>query len=178
MVLGAAIVMFVGAVALLTSIALTLSRQPGGEPADPEHDTVMFEPIGPADGQLVRLEGTVVLDRPMQAPGGSACALYELYAGRSGQPARALRQKGVRFSVDDGVMPVWIDPAYKLVTFDLPAEVVEEDTDDRVLIIRRLQPGARVEVVGRVWRQGAPGHEELLLLPPTPQAGVTITFLG
>jgi hypothetical protein len=178
MVLGAAIVMFLGAIALLTSIAVALSRR--DQPVVDDHDTVVFEPIGPSHGDVIRVEGTVVLDRPMQAPGGVDCALYELYAGRGGEPARALRQKGVRFSVDDGVMPVWIDPAYKLVTFDLPAEVVDAEAydDDQVLIVRRLQPGARVEVVGRVWRQGAPGHEEVLLLPPNSHAGVTITYLG
>jgi hypothetical protein len=174
MVLCAGIVMGIGALALLVSLGWALWRQP--DLYSEENDTVMFEPIGPADGDLVRLKGKVVVDAPMQAPGGADCALYELYAGRYGEPARALRQKGVRFSVDDGVMPVWIDPAYKLVTFDLPAEVVDES--DRVLIVRRLAPGVRVEVVGRVCRQGAPGHEELLLLPPEPTSGVTITYLG
>jgi hypothetical protein len=179
MVLAAAIVMGLGAVALLASLGVALARRPRLAPLDEDHDTILFEPIGPPDGQLIRIEGKVVVHAPMRAPGGADCALYELYAGRDGEPARALRQKGVRFSVDDGIMPVWIDPAYKLVTFDLPAEVVDVPaSDDRVLIVRHLQPGDRVEVVGRVWRSGAPGHEEVLLLPPNPRAGVTITYLG
>src|SRR2546423_2538039 len=156
MVLAAAIVTFLGAVALLASIGVALARRPPEPEVDFEHDTVMFEPVGPQNGDVIRLEGRVVLERPMQAPGGADCALYELYAGRSGHPARALRQRGVRFAVDDGVMPVVIDPAYRLVTIDLPAEVVDTpQPDDRVLIVRRLEPGARVEVVGRAWRPGA-----------------------
>src|SRR5689334_13864153 len=135
MVLAAAIVTFVGALALLTSIGVALARRPVPPQVDLEHDTVLFEPIGPANGDVIRLEGRVVLERPMQAPGGAECALYELYAGRSGQPARALRQRGVRFAVDDGIMPVLIDPAYKLVAIDLPSEVVDtpEPDDDRIL---------------------------------------------
>src|SRR5687767_8907627 len=120
MVLAAVTVMGLGAVALMASLAVALLRRPKPAPLDPlddGHDTILFEPIGPPDGQLIRIEGKVVVHAPMRAPGGADCALYELYAGRDGEPARALRQKGVRFSVDDGVMPVWIDPAYKLVTF-------------------------------------------------------------
>ena len=167
--------MLLGAVALLAALAYAfLHRRPVFTPDD--SDTVAFEPIGPPDGELVRIEGHVVVSSPMSAPGGVPCALYELYAGRDGEPARALRQRGVRFAVDDGVQPVWIDPAYRLVTFDLPAEVV--DDTERLLILRPLKPGARVEVVGCVRRHGLPGHEELLLLPPDGDSGVTITYLG
>jgi hypothetical protein len=145
----------------------------------PEHDTVAFERIGPADGEVVRVKGRVVVDEPVRAPSGCPCALYELYVGEGGAPARALRQRGVSFLVDDGVEPVRVDPAFKLVAFDLPTAVVDSpDAGDRLIVERRLQPGARVEVVGRLWRNGAPGHEEAVLLPTNVEAGVAVTFLG
>jgi hypothetical protein len=144
----------------------------------PEHDTDDFERLGPADGELVRVKGRVVVDEPVRAPSGCACALYELYVGESGAPARALRQRGVAFLVDDGVTLVRVDPAYKLVAFDLPTAVVEAPhTADRFIVERRLQPGARVEVVGRLWHSGAPGHAEAVLLPADVEAGVAVTFL-
>jgi hypothetical protein len=46
-----------------------------------------------------------------------------------------------------------------------------------VFIERRIEIGARVQVVGRILRFGAPGHEEFSLAPAEPAAGVALTFL-
>jgi hypothetical protein len=144
------------------------------EPAhDPQHDTVMFVPIGPADGDLVRLEGrVVVVDRTVRAPSGRPCVMYELYTGKGGEPARALRRAAVAFYVDDGATTVRIDPDTRLVALELPTDALSG------AIERRLEPGARVQVVGRLRRFGAPGHEELTLHPPPDAEAVTLQFVA
>jgi hypothetical protein len=179
---GAEVCVGVGALALVGLLVVTVVVQrfrAARLAEDVEHDTAVYVRVGPNDGELIRVEGRVVVDAPVRAPSGCECALYELYAGEHGRPARALRQRGVSFFVDDGVFPVRIDPAFKLVAFGLPTAVVDGPAAaERVLIERRLQPGARVEVVGRVWVKGAPGHEELTLLPPDGRQCVALTFLG
>jgi hypothetical protein len=178
MILVAELLMAVGGLALLASVAFALLARPR-RLVVPASDTVLFEPLGPSDGELVRVKGRVVVETTVRAPSGADCALYELYAGEAGAPARALRQRGVRFLVDDGVQPIAIDPSYKVIAFDLPTAVVDgPQLSDRLLIVRHLSPGAQVEAIGRVWRHGAPGHEEITLLPPDPHGGVAITFLG
>jgi hypothetical protein len=167
-----------GAAALVASLTFAIASHPRLRAGGDYHDTVAFVPVGPADGQLIRVEGRVVVDAPLRGPSGLPCALYELYAG-DGSAARALRRRGVRFVIDDGIFPVRIDPALKLTVYDLPTEVIAgPESDERLLIERRLQAGARVQAVGCVWRQGAPGHEELTLVPPDSQVGVAITFLS
>jgi hypothetical protein len=144
-------------------------------PIAPDNDTIAFIPEGPENGQVVRVEGRVVVaDAWVCSPNGRRCALYEVYASDDG-PARPVSRRAVHFLVDDGVHQVRVDPRRDLVAFDLPTAVV--DAAEGVYIERVLPPGARVQVVGRVQRLGAPGHEEVSLIPPG-DAGVALTFLG
>jgi hypothetical protein len=168
----------VGALALVGAIAWALLRKPRLVDADAGDQTVAFEPIGPADGDLVKVAGRVAVERPVYAPSGAPCALYEIYAGAGDEPARALRRQQIPFSVDDGTQAVRIVPASGLVAFDLPAEALDPQEEGTVVIERKLEPGARVQVVGRVRRVGAPGHEILVLEPPPGTNAVPLTWLS
>lgn len=140
---------------------------------DAQHDTVLFVPLGPADGDVVKLEGrVVVVDRAVHAPSGRPCVIYELYGGAEDEPARALRRGAVAFYVDDGTTPVRIDPDTRLVALELPTAALGGAVE------RRLEPGARVQVVGQLRRFGAPGHEELTLHPAPQAAAVTLQFVA
>jgi hypothetical protein len=148
---------------------------------DTSDETIAFERTGPEDGELIHVAGRVAVERPAYAPSGTACALYEVYGGDSATPARAVRRKLMPFLVDDGTQAVRIDPAAGVIAFDLPAEALEQPANDdsgAVVIERRLEPGARVQVSGRVRRIGAPGHEEFILEPPEGSEGIPLTWLA
>jgi hypothetical protein len=176
----AAFIMIVGG-AVLAAVAVggfvvLAARQakPVAPPAhDPEHDTVAFVPVGPADGEVVRVEGrVVVLERMLRAPSGRPCVMYELYGGGEDEPARPLRHRSTTFYVDDGVSPVRIDAGTGVFAFDLPTCELDGGVE------RRLEPGSRVQVVGRVRRSGAPGHEEIVLEASPEAVAVTLTYLA
>ena len=69
-------------------------------------------------------------------------------------------------------------PAAGVIAFDLPAEALAPHEQGTVVIERKLEPGARVQVVGRVRRVGAPGHEILVLEPPPGATAVPLTWLS
>ncbi|HZS40631.1 MAG TPA: hypothetical protein VFF06_27550 [Polyangia bacterium] len=166
-----------GALLMVVACGYALLRQPRSLEV-PENDTMAFVLEGPLDGALVRLEGRVVAEHPLTAPSGHAVALYELYASDSDGPARPMRRRAVSFFVDDGHTRVKIDPALDLAAFDLPTSALDHvDGADGVFVERRIELGARVQVVGRILRFGAPGHEEFSLLPADPGAGVALTYL-
>jgi hypothetical protein len=104
--------------------------------------------------------------------------MYELYGGAEDEPARALRRRVLAFSVDDGSQPITIDPLVELVAFDLPTAELAADRDGLVIVERRLFPGAKVQIEGRVRRVGAPGHELITLVPADGATGVALTFLS
>jgi hypothetical protein len=161
--------------ALLVGVCvLALLKRPK-QPVAPENDTVAFVLEGPPDGMLVRVEGRVRVPRPVYAPSGTPCAMVELYGSDSDAPARALQRRVAPFLVEDGTQSVAIDPAVELIAFDLPT--AELEGQDGVMIERRLEPGARVQVVGCIRRTGAPGHEEIALVPAEGTLAVTLTYL-
>ncbi len=165
-----------GGILLVAVCAVAMLRRPRQLIA-PENDTVAFVLEGPLDGQLVHVEGRVVVERPVRAPSGRACAMVELYGSAGDGPARPVQRRIAPFVVDDGVQPVHIDPGLDLVTFDLPTAELDGGANGSVRIERRLEVGARVQVIGCIRRTGAPGHEELALVPETGSAGVVLTFL-
>jgi hypothetical protein len=168
----------IGASALLGACAWALLRKP--RIRDTSDDTMMIDRSGPEDGELVQVAGRVAVERPVYSPSGTACAMYEVYGGAEDQPARPLRRRAMPFTVDDGIQAVRIEPTVAVVAFDLPAEALDGPGDDEatVVIERRLEPGARVQVVGRVRRIGAPGHEEFFLDPPDGAGAVPLTWLS
>jgi hypothetical protein len=166
-----------GALLMVVACAYSLLRAPRNLQV-PENDTVAVVLEGPMDGQLVRIEGRIVAHAPLKAPSGRPVALYELYASDADGPARPMRRRGVAFYVNDGERPVRVDPGFNLVAFDLPTSALDSlDGQEGVYVERRLDVGARVQVVGRIMRLGAPGHEEFSLLPADPDAGVALTYL-
>jgi hypothetical protein len=169
-----------GAILMVGACAYALLRAPRASDLDvPENDTIAFVPEGPPDGQVVRIEGRVVADRPLTSATGRKVAFYELYASDADGAARPLRRRGVPFFVHDGKMVVRIDPGFDLAAFDLPTATVDAlDGGNSGYVERRLDVGARVQVVGRVLRFGAPGHEEFSLLPADGNTGVALTFLA
>jgi len=197
---GGLIVIFMGALVVLIGALLFLLLQrpaprptfvPRSRPSAPQwevpdanvpSDTVVFEPIGPSDGDEVRIEGVVLLGGgPVGAPSGARCVFYELYGGEDGGRVELLRRGTTAFFVDDGVMPVRIDPSTDVISFDLPAVELASATDAAevpLVIERRLMPGARVRIQGQVQRTGAPGFEELTLHPTRNARGITLTFLS
>jgi hypothetical protein len=166
-----------GALLMVSACGYAMLRAPR-KLVVPENDTVAFVLEGPLDGALVRLEGRVIAEHPITAPSGCAVALYELYASDSDGPARPMRRRAVSFFVDDGHQRVKIDPSQELAAFDLPTTALDAvDGGGGVFVERRIDVGARVQVVGRILRFGAPGHEEFSLVPADPQAGLALTFL-
>jgi hypothetical protein len=166
-----------GALLMVGACGYAMLRRPR-QLVVPDNDTVAFVLEGPLDGALVRIEGRVVADHPLRAPSGREVALYELYASDSDGPARPMRRRAVSFFVDDGRERVKIDPAHDLAAFDLPTSALDAvDGSEGVFVERRIEVGARVQVVGRILRFGAPGHEEFSLVPADHGAGLALTYL-